>query len=1067
MNSLHLLECFAATLQADQSARKAGESRLNEYVSNPGFYGACLDIISTDDAQVHQAVKKAAAVFLKNKISRHWNMTDGKGVDAGERPIIKERIIPVIIHGDYGTKQQLIPVLRLLISLDFKLWPGLLDQTGALLQQLPTSDLNDDSLSPLYTGLLCFAEISRFFRWKENKDRSSELDPIIHQAFPHLLRLGDFIVANAENITELSAEILKLILKVYKFVTYFDLPEPLQTKEALVGWGQFHAAILNMNPPAYVIATNTLNEQEKSLLQYSKANKWAIANLNRIFSRYASNNLSKNFQYKQFGHMFAHEFVPLLITNFLGLIEQWCGGDRWIPRTTLYHLIEFLSHCVTQKSTWLLIKPYFETLVSHLVFPLVCPTEETLELFEEDPHQYINSCFDINDDFDSPDTAALGLLVTFAYKRGSATLAPMIQFVTTTIAELQKELQLQETLQVARKKEGALRMLGALAEYIMKRDSPFKADLEPLLTMLVYPNLASHHLFLKARTLEVISKFADLELQDKEVEKLLHHNILAVFDGSQTEISLPVSFEGALAIQAFLQHESFRNTLSAVILPTMSCFLEVSNELDSDIIPMVMQECVEIFAQQLQPFGVDLMTKLAQQFMKVAAELNEAANADEDDLDGNFEMQDDKMLAGIGLINTMITVLLSFENSRDICLHLEQVFSPVIEYVLRHRLDDFLTEVGELMENSTYLLRSISPTMWKNFDLLCESFESGVALMYTEELLQCLQNFMVYGHQDLITKPELAQKFYGIFSAIFGGSEENVGYIDLIHACELAQTFVLSLNYHASPYIPHFVEAVFKIWSDDDKHHVKNTHYDVNVIDVIVACITYEPAVVFGLLQRAGHLEMFLRRWLMLIPQLSRVYDLKLSVMGLLSILSNDEILSNLGPAACDQLTGAVPTLLEALPGAIEQLNRRRKNFGDLDARDSEYQYSGGDWEDPESEDIDDILNAGEAAATAEANSAAAITGNTGNGDQPHEDDDEQDNFINSDILKAAGYYEQEDEEVQEDPLALTPLDAVDIFQVFKGFLEGLHQSDANKYNSFMLKVSATSRVVRDIMENV
>ena len=53
-------------------------------------------------------------------------------------------------------KQQLIPALRLLVAFDN--WDGLLDQTGQLLQ---LENLEDH----LYTGMLCFAEITRKYKW--------------------------------------------------------------------------------------------------------------------------------------------------------------------------------------------------------------------------------------------------------------------------------------------------------------------------------------------------------------------------------------------------------------------------------------------------------------------------------------------------------------------------------------------------------------------------------------------------------------------------------------------------------------------------------------------------------------------------------------------------------------------------------------------------------------------------------------------------------------------------------------------------------------------------------------
>ena len=175
--------------------------------------------------------------------------------------------------------------MRLLVALEFDNWDGLLDQTGQLLQ---LENLEDH----LYTGMLCFAEITRKYKWVGNEDRQNKLYPIIEQAFLYLLSIGG-VILNTE-MTELRAEILKLILKLYKFVTYYDLPEPLRSKDAVISWGEFHGSVINMTPPSYVLGTNIL-EQEKLFLQISKCYKWAIANIYRLFIRYASTkNLTKN-----------------------------------------------------------------------------------------------------------------------------------------------------------------------------------------------------------------------------------------------------------------------------------------------------------------------------------------------------------------------------------------------------------------------------------------------------------------------------------------------------------------------------------------------------------------------------------------------------------------------------------------------------------------------------------------------------------------------------------------------------------------------------------------------------
>lgn len=118
MDSNLILECFAGTLQADPNLRNQAESKLKELSVSPGFLGACLDVIDLSSSPVQ--AKKAAAVYFKNRVIRYWEAKDSQyKIDQDEKPIVKERILPVIINADYNIKQQLIPALRLLVALEF------------------------------------------------------------------------------------------------------------------------------------------------------------------------------------------------------------------------------------------------------------------------------------------------------------------------------------------------------------------------------------------------------------------------------------------------------------------------------------------------------------------------------------------------------------------------------------------------------------------------------------------------------------------------------------------------------------------------------------------------------------------------------------------------------------------------------------------------------------------------------------------------------------------------------------------------------------------------------------
>lgn len=1007
-----LLQCFAGTLEVSQSVREHAESQLRQLSRTPGFLGACLDIIAAPE--VPAGCRKAAAVYFKNRVVRLWN-NPAQQLDDGEKPVVRDRIVRVLALVDHATKQQLIPVLRVLVSFEYPdQWPQLLHATGELLQK-------QDGLLSMYTGVLCFSEICRYYRWVDNKQRSKALDPILEQVFPHLLAVGNAILAL--ELSELSAEILKLILKCYKFVTYYDLPAVLQTKDALALWGDFHCRVTSMDPPAYILSL-LLSDLEKYQTQVSKCYKWSVANMERLFRRYALYSLSAKFNYDEFRALFAADIVPHLMQVYLSLIELWCKNVRWICNPALYHLLEFLSHAVTQKETWQILKPFFESLVSHFIYPLLCPSNETLEMFDTDPVEYINSKLD-NFDEAEPDVAALGFLVTLALKRNKTTMEPIVTFAYNQLTSLKL---LPEDLEVAKKKDGVLRLLGGVSDFLTQPDSPYVAQMEHMVSQLVLPNLNSSFEFLQARTLDVCSRFADVPYETPETLSLLFNGILRPFTSDSANISLPVSLQSALAIQAYITHPQFTEILSSIILPTMSKLLELSNEIDNESVSVVMQELVENFSQQLQPFGVDLMKNLVDQFLRLAKKIKEAAEVDAEDFEDDYKDISDKLTAATGLLNTMITVLLSFENSREICMTLEATFAPAIHYVLANNLDDFLAEIAELIENSIFLLRAVTPLMWAQFDLLAHSFKEGIALMYTDELALCLKNYMVFGNDHLLREPHLLSKTTEIIKLIIEGEDGCVDYNDIVMACELGLTLILSLQQNATTYISELSSAVLPVLAlnQKDAAHVKNSSLMVHLVNFVTACLVNNCSVTLNLLQEHLHLKAFFEQWFALIPQLKRVFDIKLAILGLISLVNNPDSFQVV-PESGATIGSYLAHLFTQLPIAIKKLEKQRSTF---QAVSEELPQVIG-FDSGLDNDFDGEL---EASSKDSDDSDDAAT-------------NEYLDFLNKENNKFTGPDEDDSEPVYEDVLGSTPLDGIDPIAIFRNFSSSLQANNVPVYN--------------------
>ncbi|GME89210.1 unnamed protein product [[Candida] boidinii] len=227
MDVKFLHDCFLATLQADPAVRHQAETQLSQAELNIGFLGACLDILGAPD--VSPVVKKACTIYFKNKILRSWS-TDRNPIDEDEKPLIRERIIPVMVKLDRSLRSQFIVVLNTILSYDYpSKWPNYIDIIKPLFG-------NPNDIQAMYTGVLCFSELARHYRWKTNDSRATELDPIIIQYFPSLLQIGKSIISDPSSLSDNHeyGEIVKLIVKAYKFVTYHDLPDPLQEQEALI-----------------------------------------------------------------------------------------------------------------------------------------------------------------------------------------------------------------------------------------------------------------------------------------------------------------------------------------------------------------------------------------------------------------------------------------------------------------------------------------------------------------------------------------------------------------------------------------------------------------------------------------------------------------------------------------------------------------------------------------------------------------------------------------------------------------------------------------------------------------
>jgi len=107
---------------------------------------------------------------------------------------------------------------------------------------------------------------------------------------------------------------------------------------------------------------------------------------------------------------------------------------------------------VKPKSTWQLLRPHFETLVSSFVFPQMSFTPAKQELWENDPVDYVRISvgrsspssltlcrfYDVTpsdeyENFASPVSAATSFLLSLASSRTKVTFMPILTFINSVL----------------------------------------------------------------------------------------------------------------------------------------------------------------------------------------------------------------------------------------------------------------------------------------------------------------------------------------------------------------------------------------------------------------------------------------------------------------------------------------------------------------------------------------------------------------------------------------------------------------------------------------------------------
>ncbi len=485
------------------------------------------------------AVKQAVSVYFKNWVHKQWTPLEGASpISPADKQNIRTHILSAMVQVP-KMRKMFAGILYYIVRADFpKELPTLVSDIGQLLQSQDSNGIS--------SALLALYQVLSFKGYEDD----GLYDQIVKSTFPLVLKVGNVCVGSDD---EQALEILKVILKIYYTVILYALPEYVSDSSIFYPWFSFIVKTFEKKEPK---SLQSLEVEERSDHVFWKLKKWAIQIFNRLLSRYGNVTCDPS-NVTEFSKIFLMNFAPGLCKVMLQMVADHSSNPTqfFLSERVICLTCDFFVPCVKSKVAWPIIKPHAQSIINEFIFPKCCFTDEDQELWEDNPYEYVHARLDPYEEYYSVTASASNLLLELIKGRKKITLTPTLGFLNEVLTcYLSKP-----TEDMARKKDGALYIIGYLENVIMKTD--IASQMEMFMKTHVLPELKSSFPFIRARACWMLQHFGNLEYTNQNdpigifnliIENLQHKD-------------LAVRIEAAISIGSLMDYDQVKQVMIPVL----------------------------------------------------------------------------------------------------------------------------------------------------------------------------------------------------------------------------------------------------------------------------------------------------------------------------------------------------------------------------------------------------------------------------------------------------------------------------------------------------------------------
>mmetsp|Transcript_7566 Transcript_7566/g.11844 ORF Transcript_7566/g.11844 Transcript_7566/m.11844 type:complete len:1061 (+) Transcript_7566:86-3268(+) len=888
VESLHVT--LQQSFSPDANLRSPAEETIRNLKQVKGSTVMLLQVAAEN--QVQYEVRQAAAIQLKNICRECWierfsalgyNQSESaqkpQVLAEDDKDVVRINLVEALMaEHEKSVRDLLAETLHSIAIHDFpEKWPSLVPTL------LHTISQNNDPAKALsvHNALLALRKVCKRYEYK-SKDQRGPLNEIVVKSFPLLLPLAQRLSDPGSNSLE-AAMMLKQILKIFWSSTQFYLPggdgtspsPTLSHPDSLQPWFDILCAALIKPLPEASTGQEPRDQptsiEDRNAWPWWKVKKWAVQIMSRLFSRYGIPQYAEE-EVQDFAKHFSQNVATQMLQPVCEVLNLRPTGQFCTDRVV--HLcLTYVDLAIDLAPTYKMLKPHMDFLLYKVCFPTMCLTQEDVETFENDPHEFVHRQSSPLVDFYDPRMAAITVVTDLVQHRGQDVTQPLLTFMTEI---LQRHNTAAESEKNHVEKDGALLTFGSLSKYLLSKKK-YAGEIEGLLVTSVFSDFSSPVGFLRYRACWMVQQFSTVQWSDDgtNLRTLIQFVLQRLSDPA-----LPVQIEASKALRFLIESDGAEQTLLPVLPQLLTEYFRIMNEIGNDEVVAALQVIIDKFGDHIEPHAQALVSQLAGAF-------DQYCNAGEDDDD------DDAAMAAAQCLECIATVLKGICEKPQLYKSLEPQLIPLVLKILGNDGDyiEYLECALDILTFLTYFPSEITPDLWQAFPLIYIAFDQW-AYDYLSLMVPPLQAF--------IAKDPAA--FLKGSAAL---AEGTVSYADLVFAivaktvsndrsseseCRQALGLFLSIL-HSCPgqvdnYLPMINEIVLGKLGQQVNEEIPLTR--IAIYQVIGSALYYNAPLELAELEKRGVTQQVFSKWILdaETSMNEKFLPRKLTIMGLGSILT-------------------------------------------------------------------------------------------------------------------------------------------------------------------------------------